>query len=50
VNGKILNDIDLKGIDFNNLNSDFYKDTQGIEKRDFFALGKEDILNFDSMR
>ncbi|CDW90301.1 zinc finger protein dhhc domain containing [Stylonychia lemnae] len=33
-----VNDIDLTMIDFINLNADYYKDTQHLEKRDFFRV------------
>lgn len=35
------NDIDLKMIDFFNLNSDYYQSVVGIEKRDYFAFERK---------
>jgi hypothetical protein len=31
------NDIDLKMVEFFNMNSHYYQETQGIEKKDYFA-------------
>ena len=35
------NDIDLKMVEFFNLNSDYYKDLDKIEKKDYFKLGTD---------
>ena len=35
------NDIDLKMVEFYNLNSEFYQDLDKIEKKDYFKLGTD---------
>eukprot|EP00347_Sterkiella_histriomuscorum_P002804 403366740 len=37
---RVLNDISVRSIDFFNMNADNYQNVKGIEKRDFFNIGR----------
>jgi hypothetical protein len=40
-NNNVFNDIDLKKVEFINLNAGYYQDTVGIEKRDYFKRDRD---------